>query len=112
MKIKILLLGAVITAISISTTAMANTPRGEATQIKTVKSSPAAQAAIVVYAAPDATLLTPRAAGNQIVLVKGASANPNPALECRNNMVGSPKVVAECGSHTTMPGCMKVASMK
>ena len=112
MKNMVPLLGAVIAAISISTTALANTPRGDANQIKSVKNSPAAQATIVNYVTPGTTLLTPRAAGNQIVVVKGAATGLNPALDCKNSMIGSPKAVAECGSHTTMPGCVKMASTK
>jgi len=61
-------------------------------------------------------LLSPRAQGNQIKVVSGMANDQNPALECRNNMVASPRAVAECGSHTTMPccmpGCMKVAPLK
>ena len=57
-------------------------------------------------------LLSPRAAGNQIKALKGTNAGDNPVLACRSNMVGSPKAVTECSSHTTMPGCMAVASLK
>ena len=57
-------------------------------------------------------LLSPRAQDNQIKTVKGANNDVNPALVCQKNMTGSPKAVAECSSHTTMPGCMKMASLK
>ena len=55
-------------------------------------------------------LVTPRAAGNQIVTIAGTSNDANPATACAKNMQGSPKAVAECTSHTTMPGCTSVAA--
>jgi hypothetical protein len=38
----------------------------------------------------------------------------NPAVACARNMNGTPKAVAECTSHTTMPACktVTVASAK
>jgi hypothetical protein len=56
--------------------------------------------------------LTPRAQTNQIKVVTGAANDSNPALACRNGMAGSLKAVAECSQHTTMPGCVTVASVK
>ena len=53
--------------------------------------------------------ISPRAAGNQIVTVAGQSNEVNPAVACGKNMNGSPKAVAECTSHTTMPACKTVA---
>lgn len=59
-------------------------------------------------------LVSPRAAGNQIKTVAGTNNDVNPALACAKNMVGTPKAVAECTSHTTMPVCnpMAVAAAK
>lgn len=57
-------------------------------------------------------LLSPRAAGNQIKVVAGTNNDINPALVCQKTMSGSPKAVAECSSHTTMPGCVTVAPLK
>ncbi len=59
-------------------------------------------------------LVSPRAAGNQIATVAGQSNDVNPAAACTKNMNGSPKAVAECASHTTMPGCntVTVAALK
>ena len=54
-------------------------------------------------------LVSPRAAGNQIVTVAGQSNEVNPAVACAKNMNGTPKAVAECTSHTTMPACRTVA---
>jgi hypothetical protein len=54
---------------------------------------------------------SPRAAGNQVTTAAGQSNEANPAVACAKNMNGSPKAVAECTSHTTMPAC-KVASAK
>ena len=61
-----------------------------------------------------AQLLSPRAQANQIKVLKGMNTDVNPALVCRKTMSGSPKAVAECTSHTTMPGCqtMTVAPLK
>jgi len=58
--------------------------------------------------------VSPRAAGNQIVNVAGQSNEVNPAVACAKNMNGTPRSVAECTSHTTMPACkpMAVASAK
>jgi hypothetical protein len=55
------------------------------------------------------TTVSPRAAGNQIVTVAGQSNEVNPAVACAKNMNGTPKAVAECTSHTTMPACKTVA---
>jgi hypothetical protein len=111
MKTKILLLGTVITAFTMS--AMATdallTPRATDNQPKIaagVASDPD------LLAASRSTLLTPRAFGNQIKVVKGVASDSNPALACAKNMTSSPKAISECVSHTTMPGCATVASMK
>jgi len=54
------------------------------------------------------TLVSPRVADNQIATVAGQSNEVNPAVACARNMNGSPKAVAECTSHTTMPNCKPV----
>jgi hypothetical protein len=58
--------------------------------------------------------ISPRVAGNQIATVAGQSNEVNPAVACAKNMNGTPRAVAECTSHTTMPACkpMAVASAK
>jgi len=55
------------------------------------------------------TTVSPRAAGSQIATVAGQSNEVNPAVACAKNMNGSPKAVAECTSHTTMPACKTAA---
>ena len=55
-----------------------------------------------------AATVSPRAAGNQIVTVAGTANEVNPAVACAKNMNGTPKAVAECTSHTTMPSCKPV----
>jgi hypothetical protein len=55
------------------------------------------------------TTVSPRAAGNQIATVAGQSNEVNPALACAKNMNGSPKMIQACVEHTTMPGCNAVA---
>lgn len=106
MKTKIFL-GAAIAAFTF--TVFANdaplTPRAAGNQIKIVPDIAAAQPART-----SVSLLMPRAANSQSKIVAGVVNDSNPALTCRNNMNGTPKVVGECTSHTTMPGCMAVAS--
>jgi hypothetical protein len=107
MKSKILLLGAVITAVTFTSFAADSvlSPRAQGSQSKAVTGIAAAQPAPT-----SASLLTPRAGDNQIKSVAGVVNDSNPALACRNNMNGTPKAVTECTSHTTMPGCMTIAS--
>jgi hypothetical protein len=104
MKTKILL-GAAIAAFTFTSFAADAllSPRAAGNQNKIVSGLIAAQ-----LAPASASLLTPRAGDNQIKTVTGVVNDSNPALACRNNMNGTPKIVAECTSHTTMPGCMTV----
>jgi len=109
MKIKYLLPAAAITAFTFTTFAADAllTPRAAGSQIKVVPGITAVQPAPA-----NAVLLTPRAQDNQIKMVTGVVNDSNPALACAKNMTASPKAISECTSHTTMPGCMKVASIK
>ena len=111
---KILLLGAVVAAFSFTSLAAEPvlSPRGQDNQSKVVKSSDATPAITIAYVEAAPAWLSPRAQDNQIKIVKGVDNDVNPALTCVKTMVGSPKAVAECSSHTTMPGCMKMAAMK
>ena len=111
MKTKILLLGAAIAAFTCSTfaTDALLTPRQMDNQSKYVASSANDPD---LLAASRNTLLTPRAFGNQIKVVKGVATDSNPALACAKNMNGTPKMISECASHTTMPGCVTVAALK
>jgi hypothetical protein len=52
--------------------------------------------------------ISPRAAGNQIVTVAGTLDEANSAVACAKTMNGTPKAVAQCTSHTTMPNCKPV----
>jgi hypothetical protein len=58
--------------------------------------------------------VSPRALASQTKTVAGVNNDVNPAIACAKNMNGSPRAVAECVSHTTMPSCnpMAVASTK
>ena len=114
MNTKVLLLGAVVTAFAFTSFAAEPllTPRAASNQIKHVSNAVETPAATIVYVDSNAALLTPRAAGNQAKVVKGTNNEANVALDCAKNMAGSPKTVAECGSHTTMPGCATVAMDK
>jgi hypothetical protein len=58
---------------------------------------------------PTGTTVSPRAAGNQIATVAGTSNDVNPVLACAKNMNGSPKAIQACVEHTTMPGCVTMA---
>ena len=111
MKTKILILGAVITAFTMTTMAADAllTPRQMDNQPKYVSSSANDPD---LLAASRSTLLTPRAFGNQTKVVKGLANDSNPALACAKNMSGTPKMVSECASHTTMPACVTVAPLK
>ena len=110
MKTRNLLLtlgAAAFTAITINATASAVSlsPRAAGNQIPHVSGT--ANDAITVAANP--ATISPRAAGNQIVTVAGQSNEANPAIACAKNMNGSPRAVAECTSHTTMPACKPIA---
>ena len=113
MNTKVLLLGAVVAAFAVTTLSAGPllTPRAASNQIKhvTAAEGPAVTIAPIVS---NSALLTPRAAGNQIKVVKGAGVEANPAVMCQKTMAGSPKAVAECTAHTTMPGCAALAMEK
>jgi hypothetical protein len=110
MKTKMIVLGAVVAAFSLASFAAdpVLSPRAKGSLVP--RASEVAPATSINYVDASSALLTPRARGNEIKVVKGASADVNPALVCRNSMMGSPKAVAECSAHTTMPGCAMVAT--
>jgi len=114
MKTQVLLLGAVVAAFAVTSFAAEPllSPRAQDNQINIVKNSVETPTVTIAYVESSPASLSPRAQGNQIKTVKGANNDVNPALVCQKNMTGSPKAVAECSSHTTMPGCMKMASLK
>ncbi|HEX5400261.1 MAG TPA: hypothetical protein VFY06_14540 [Verrucomicrobiae bacterium] len=60
----------------------------------------------VALAAAGTATLAPRTAGNQIKTVAGTANDVNPAAVCAWNMPGTPKAVQACVEHATMPGCM------
>jgi hypothetical protein len=62
-----------------------------------------------LLAARQSASLTPRASGNQITRFDGVNNDANAATACAKSMSGSPKAVAECTSHTTMPTCNPAA---
>ena len=113
---KVLLLGAVVTAFAFTSFAAEPllSPRAAGNQIKHVSSSVDAPTVTIAYVDSGSALLSPRAQANQIKVLKGTNTDVNPALVCQKTMSGSPKAVAECTSHTTMPGCqtMTVAPLK
>ncbi len=107
---KVMLLGAVVTAFAFTSFAAEPllSPRAAGNQIKHVSSSVSTPTITVAYVDSGSALFSPRAQANQIRVVKGTNNDVNPALVCQKNMIGSPKAVAECASHTTMPGCQTV----
>jgi hypothetical protein len=114
MNTKVLLLGAVVTAFAFTSLATEPllSPRAAGNQIKHASSLVATPTVAAAYVYSNTALLSPRAAGNQIKVVQGVDNDINPALACRNSMNGTPRTVAECSSHTTMPGCITVALEK
>lgn len=113
MKTKVLLLGAILTAFSYSTFAgdLFLSPRAKDNQIKQVSSDTVTPTTTVTYiTVKDPVVLSPRAKENQVVRISGTNNDVNPALLCQKMMTGSPKAIAECTSHTTMPGCQTMAA--
>jgi hypothetical protein len=114
MNMKVLLLGAVVTAFASTSFATEPllSPRAAGNQIKYAAASVENTPVPTIRADATTALLSPRAAGNQIKVAAGANTDPNPVLICQKTMIGSPRAVAECSSHTTMPGCMALAPLK
>jgi hypothetical protein len=112
MNTKVLLLGAVVTAFSFTTfaTDALLSPQAQGNQTTVAASAAPAPAITVAYVTPSSAQFSPRAQANQIKIVQGVASQPDSTLECRKNMVTSPKAVTECASHATMPGCMKLAA--
>jgi hypothetical protein len=112
MKSKILIAGAFVTVFTMSTFAADAllSPRQMDNQPQVFVSSTATPSITVAYVTPSTALLSPRAKDNQSKSVAGIVNDSNPALACSKMMAGSPKAIGECASHTTMPGCMSVAT--
>jgi hypothetical protein len=112
MKTNILLLGAVVTAFAFTSFAAEPllSPRAQAGQIQVATGSVDTQFGSATSTSP--AQFAPRAQANQIQVFKGTVNDVNPALVCQKTMSGSPKIVAACSSNTTMPGCLKIASLK
>ena len=108
---KVLLLGAVVAAFSF--TAFAGTgayllKASAASNIQAAADTTVTTIAYVNFTTP----ISPRTQANQSKVIQGASNDQTSALACRKNMVASPKAVAECASHATMPGCVSIAALK
>ena len=114
MNTKVLLLGAVVTALSFNSFATQPlfSPRAAGNQIHFASNSTEAPATTVAAVNSGSALLSPRAAGNQIHVLKDTVTGANPALFCSRSMLTSPKAAAECASHATMPGCVSIAQCK
>jgi hypothetical protein len=105
---KVLLLGAVITAFSFSAFAGTGAYLLKASADSNINRSADNTVTTITYVDSTSAQLTPRAASNQSKIVKGSNSDVNPALACAKTMGGSPKQVAECSSHATMPDCKPV----
>jgi hypothetical protein len=107
-----LIVGTILTAAAFSSLATEPllSPRAAGNQIKVVASATEAPVVTAAYADSHIAWRSPRAAGNEISAVKGMASESTPAAACRANMKGTPRAVAECGSHANMPGCMAVVS--
>ena len=115
MKIKVLLLGAVVTAFTLTSFAADAllSPRAKDNQIKIVNSAAATPVVTVGYVTPNTVPLSPRAQASQIKVVKGVVSERNPYVECRNGMTGSsPKAITTCIRSGTMSGCVTLAMQK
>jgi hypothetical protein len=114
MNTKFLLLGAVVTAFAFTSFATEPllSPRTAGNQITRSANYVETQDLTSIRVAAGEPILSPRAAGNQIKVAKGVYTDTNPVLFCQQTMIASPRTVAECSSHTTMPGCMALAPLK
>lgn len=112
MNTKVLVLGAVVAAFSLTAFAGTNGAYLLKASANSVKAPADTTVTTIAYVETTPALLSPRAAGNQIKVVQGVVNDVNPALVCRNTMIGSPRAVAECSSHTTMPACVTIAPLK
>jgi len=111
MKTKLLLLGTIVATLAGTTFASDAllSPRAKDNQIKVVAAS-VPTASVAVDYVDSATPISPRLQEARIKVVKGIIVDRNPALECRANMLGTPRAVTACSQSVTMPGCTKLAS--
>ena len=101
---KVLLLGAVVAAFTF--TSYAGTGAAALLRSQPASQPNVADATVITIAYVDqATPISPRAQANQSKIIKGTN-DTDVAMDCRKNMVNSPKAVAECASHANMPGCV------
>jgi len=114
MKTKLLVLGAVVTAFTFTSFAAEPllSPRAAGNQIRVVSSQTPVTVITNTYVDKAPALTSPRAAGNEIKVIKGTVNETSSAQLCIRNMNGTPRAVAECASHATMPGCVSVAPLK
>jgi sensor histidine kinase regulating citrate/malate metabolism len=112
MNTKVLILGTVVAVFSFSALAGTGAALLKASATSNINSQADTTVTTIAYVASTATPISPRAQANQVKIVKGVANDKNPALECRNAMVASPRAVAACAQSVTMPGCMKLASVK
>jgi hypothetical protein len=115
MKMNLLLLGAVVSGFTLTSFAAGPllSPRAQANRIPVATSSITTQGDLITcVTSASPTLLSPHAQASQIQIVKGIFSDVNPAWICQKTMSGSPKIVAACSSNTSMPRCVRIASLK
>jgi len=114
MNTKALLLGSIVAVLATAAAFAGNgllSPRAQGNQIKVV-SAQAPTAGITINYVDSLTPVSARAQAAQIKVVKGIVTDCNPALECIQNMQGTPRVVTACSQSVTMPGCKKLVAAK
>ena len=109
---KVLLLGAIVAACSLTTFAGTGAYLLSGSAASNLNRPADTTVTTIAYVASSATPISPRALANQTKIVKGVSDDQASTPACRKQMVTSPKAVAECASHATMPGCVTLAIQK
>jgi len=112
MKSNLILLGAAIVTFSSPVFAGTGANLLRAPIANSLNSLTGTPAITTVYVVSPAVLTSPRALANQSRIIQGVASSQYTTLDCRNNMSTSPKAVAECVSHSAMPGCITVATAK
>jgi hypothetical protein len=112
MKLKVLLLGVVVAAFSFSAFAGTGAYSLKPSAAGNLNGSADTTVTTIAYVDSTTAPISPRALANQGRIVQGAANDQDSMMGCRQNMVASPKAVAECAAHATMPGCAKLATVK
>jgi hypothetical protein len=101
MKIKIVLLSAVVTAFAFNSFAAQPlfSPRAQGNQIKVINATDATPASDVTHEDATTVLLSPRAAGNRIKVGGGVDTDASRVSACQKEMTANSRALTECMSH-------------